>query len=118
MWVMLPKRGLLRCGSIWTHDPLLDRCVYMCVCVCVLLLLFLNLQCILGVDIDSNFFFFGFLIYVNQGVLAQRRSNFQGNGFPFAAEAARRAAVAPFRVRASNARRVANLNKPRYMDFC
>ncbi|XVF51307.1 hypothetical protein PTKIN_Ptkin04bG0174600 [Pterospermum kingtungense] len=50
---------------------------------------------------------------LRQGVLAQRRSNFQGNRFPFAAEAARRAAAAPFRVRASNARRVANLNKPR-----
>lgn len=101
-----------------SRSSLRQVCLHVCVCVCVLLLLFLNLQCILGVDIDSNFFFFGFLIYVNQGVLAQRRSNFQGNGFPFAAEAARRAAVAPFRVRASNARRVANLNKPRYMDFC
>ncbi|XVE64679.1 hypothetical protein DITRI_Ditri07aG0120300 [Diplodiscus trichospermus] len=50
---------------------------------------------------------------LRQGVLAQRRSNFQGNRFPFAAEAARRAAVAPFRVRAFNGSRVANLNKPR-----
>ncbi|XP_040957105.1 uncharacterized protein [Gossypium hirsutum] len=50
---------------------------------------------------------------VRQGVLAQRRSNFQGNRFPFVAEAARRAAVAPFRNRAFNSRRVANLNKPR-----
>nr|KJB37503.1 hypothetical protein B456_006G207500 [Gossypium raimondii] len=48
-----------------------------------------------------------------KGVLAQRRSNFQGNRFPFVAEAARRAAVAPFRNRAFNSRRVANLNKPR-----
>ena len=52
-----------------------------------------------------------------KGVLAQRRSNFQGNRFPLAAEAARRAAVAPFRIRAFNGSRVANLNKPRYMDF-
>ncbi|KAB2067050.1 hypothetical protein ERO13_A09G190300v2 [Gossypium hirsutum] len=50
---------------------------------------------------------------VRQGVLAQRRSNFQGNRFPFAAEAARRAAVAPIRNRAFNTSRVANLNKPR-----
>ncbi|KAE8658531.1 Pentatricopeptide repeat superfamily protein isoform 1 [Hibiscus syriacus] len=49
---------------------------------------------------------------LRQGVLAQRRSNFQGNRFPFAAEAAQRAAVAPFRNRPFNSRRVANLNKP------
>ncbi|XWS48795.1 hypothetical protein CRYUN_Cryun13aG0107300 [Craigia yunnanensis] len=48
-----------------------------------------------------------------QGFLAQRRSNFQGNRFPLAAEAARRASVAPFRARTSNGSRVANLNKPR-----
>ncbi|XP_022721443.1 uncharacterized protein LOC111278932 isoform X2 [Durio zibethinus] len=51
--------------------------------------------------------------FLRQGVLAQRRSNFQGNRFPLAAEAARRAPVAPFRVRAFNGGRVANLNKPR-----
>ncbi|KAE8722491.1 nucleoside diphosphate kinase III [Hibiscus syriacus] len=50
---------------------------------------------------------------LRQGVLAQRRSNFQGNRFPFAAEAAQRTAVAPFRNRAFNSRRVPNLNKPR-----
>ncbi|XVF53085.1 hypothetical protein PTKIN_Ptkin05aG0071200 [Pterospermum kingtungense] len=50
---------------------------------------------------------------LRQGALAQRRSNFQGNRFPLAAEAARRAAVAPFRFRAFNGSRVANLNKPR-----
>ncbi|KAK8685078.1 hypothetical protein V6N13_041088 [Hibiscus sabdariffa] len=49
---------------------------------------------------------------LRQGVLAQRRSNFQGDRFPFAVEAARRAAVAPFRNRAFN-RRVANVSKPR-----
>nr|KJB37502.1 hypothetical protein B456_006G207500 [Gossypium raimondii] len=42
-----------------------------------------------------------------------RASVRQGNRFPFVAEAARRAAVAPFRNRAFNSRRVANLNKPR-----
>ncbi|PPD78069.1 hypothetical protein GOBAR_DD24994 [Gossypium barbadense] len=55
---------------------------------------------------------------VRQGVLAQRRSNFQGNRFPFVAEAARRAAVAPFRNRAFNSRRVANLNKPSSATAC
>ncbi|XWS38226.1 hypothetical protein CRYUN_Cryun19dG0112700 [Craigia yunnanensis] len=50
---------------------------------------------------------------LRQGVLAQRRSNFQGNRLPLAAEAVRRAAVAPFRIRAFNGSRVANLNKPR-----
>ncbi|OMP02931.1 long chain acyl-CoA synthetase 4-like protein [Corchorus olitorius] len=50
---------------------------------------------------------------VRQGVLAQRRSNFQGNRFPLAADAARRAAAAPLRVRAFNGGRVANMmNKP------
>ncbi|XP_021291875.1 uncharacterized protein LOC110422328 isoform X1 [Herrania umbratica] len=49
---------------------------------------------------------------LRQGVLAQRRSNFQGNRFPLAAEAARRAAIAPIRVRAFNGSRVANMNKP------
>ncbi|XP_022736352.1 uncharacterized protein LOC111289508 [Durio zibethinus] len=50
---------------------------------------------------------------IRQGVLAQRRSSFQGNQFPLAAKAARRAAVAPFRVRAFNGSRVASMNKPR-----
>ncbi|KAL4295394.1 hypothetical protein GQ457_12G000690 [Hibiscus cannabinus] len=50
---------------------------------------------------------------LRQGVLAQRRSNFQGDRFPFAAEAARRAAVAPFRNRTFNSRRLANVSKPR-----
>ncbi|KAE8725307.1 Pentatricopeptide repeat superfamily protein isoform 1 [Hibiscus syriacus] len=50
---------------------------------------------------------------LRQGALAQRRSNFRGNGFPFAAEAARRAAVAPIWNRTLNNSRVANLNKPR-----
>ncbi|XVF12960.1 hypothetical protein REPUB_Repub08aG0165500 [Reevesia pubescens] len=50
---------------------------------------------------------------LRQGVLAQRRSNFQGNQFPLAAEAARRATIAPFRVRAFNGSRVTNFNKPR-----
>ncbi|KHG27849.1 hypothetical protein F383_06628 [Gossypium arboreum] len=50
---------------------------------------------------------------VRQGVLAQRRSNIPGNQFPLAAEAARRAAVAPVRIKNVNGVRVANLNKPR-----
>ncbi|MBA0740395.1 hypothetical protein Gogos_013597 [Gossypium gossypioides] len=50
---------------------------------------------------------------VRQGVLAQRRSNFQGNRFPFVAEAARRAAVAPFRNRAFNSRRGWSNNCPK-----
>ncbi|ONI07440.1 hypothetical protein PRUPE_5G120800 [Prunus persica] len=45
---------------------------------------------------------------IRQGVLAQRRSNFQGNQFPIAAEAARKAAVAPLRNRAFNRNRVPN----------
>ncbi|KAB2054317.1 hypothetical protein E1A91_A12G258100v1 [Gossypium mustelinum] len=39
---------------------------------------------------------------LRQGVLAQRRSNIQGNRFPFTAEASRRAAVAPLRFGAFN----------------
>ncbi|KAA3475854.1 Ribosome maturation factor RimP [Gossypium australe] len=50
---------------------------------------------------------------VRQGVLAQRRSNIRVNQFPLAAEAARRAAVAPVRIKNVNGVRVANLNKPR-----
>ncbi|XP_058203583.1 uncharacterized protein LOC131317911 [Rhododendron vialii] len=50
---------------------------------------------------------------LRQGVLAQRRSNFQGNHFPVATEAARKAAVAPIRNRAFNRGRGLNVNKPR-----
>ncbi|KAL6182371.1 hypothetical protein ACLB2K_043793 [Fragaria x ananassa] len=49
---------------------------------------------------------------MRQGVLAQRRSNFQGNQFPVATEAARKAAVVPFRNRAFNRNQVPNW-KPR-----
>ncbi|KAL1556882.1 hypothetical protein AAHA92_12444 [Salvia divinorum] len=48
---------------------------------------------------------------LRQGALAQRRSNFQGNQFPLASEAAKKAAVAPIRSRASNWSR--NVNKSR-----
>ncbi|CAL5356299.1 unnamed protein product [Camellia sinensis] len=51
---------------------------------------------------------------LRQGVLAQRRSNFQGNQFPLATEAARKAAVAPFRNRAFNRSRGFNVNKLSY----
>ncbi|KAL3818281.1 hypothetical protein ACJIZ3_004186 [Penstemon smallii] len=50
---------------------------------------------------------------LRQGALAQRRSNFQGNQFPLANEAARKAAVAPLPNRAFNRSRPFNLNKPR-----
>lgn len=51
---------------------------------------------------------------VRQGFLAKRRSNFQQNHFPLAAEAAQKAAVAPLRARAYNAApRVGKFNKPR-----
>ncbi|XP_050379121.1 uncharacterized protein LOC126796352 [Argentina anserina] len=49
---------------------------------------------------------------LRQGVLAQRRSNFQGNQFPAATEAALKAAVAPLRNRAFNRNQVPNW-KPR-----
>lgn len=54
--------------------------------------------------------------YGNQGVLAQRRSNFQGNQFPMATEAARKAAAVPLRDRAFNRNRVPNW-KPRYSFY-
>ncbi|GKV31715.1 hypothetical protein SLEP1_g40385 [Rubroshorea leprosula] len=50
---------------------------------------------------------------LRQGFLARRRSNFQGNQFPLAAETAKKAAIAPIHVRAYNGSRVANFNKPR-----
>ena len=58
--------------------------------------------------------FFVFLNDGNQGALAQRRSNFQGNQFPLATEAARKAAAAPLRNRAFGRNRAANWNKTRY----
>ena len=50
----------------------------------------------------------------NQGALAKRRSNFQGNQFPVAAEIARKAVNTPLRNRNSNRNRVASWNKARY----
>ncbi|KAK4435481.1 Nucleoside diphosphate kinase, chloroplastic [Sesamum alatum] len=50
---------------------------------------------------------------LRQGALARRRSNFQGNQFPLATEAARKAAVAPIRNRAFNRSKPFNVNKPR-----
>ncbi|RVW43133.1 hypothetical protein CK203_078714 [Vitis vinifera] len=57
--------------------------------------------------LDSKFFNL-------QGVLAQRRSNFQANQFPLANEVARKAAAVPIRNRAFNRNRVPNWNRPRY----
>ncbi|RVX04203.1 hypothetical protein CK203_015690 [Vitis vinifera] len=51
---------------------------------------------------------------LRQGVLAQRRSNFQANQFPLANEVARKAAAVPIRNRAFNRNRVPNWNRPRY----
>ncbi|XP_044477380.1 uncharacterized protein LOC123204664 [Mangifera indica] len=48
---------------------------------------------------------------VRQGVLAQRRSNFQKNHFPLANEAARKAIVAPVQNRVFNGSMVANKMK-------
>ncbi|GAB4834566.1 hypothetical protein Ancab_032824 [Ancistrocladus abbreviatus] len=50
---------------------------------------------------------------IRQGVLAQRRSNFQSSKFPLASEAARRAASAALQNRAFGRGRAANWNKPR-----
>lgn len=50
---------------------------------------------------------------LRQGVLAQRRSNFQVNQFPLATEVARKAAVAPMRNRAFNRNRMVNMTKSR-----
>ncbi|MFS7927137.1 hypothetical protein Hanom_Chr04g00305431 [Helianthus anomalus] len=50
---------------------------------------------------------------LRQGVLAQRRSNFQGNQFPLAAESARKAAVAPIRNRNFNGNQAATSYRPR-----
>ncbi|KAI3453826.1 hypothetical protein Pfo_010489 [Paulownia fortunei] len=51
---------------------------------------------------------------LRQGALARRRSNFQGNQFPLATDAAKKAVVAPIRGRAFNRSRPFNVNKPRY----
>ncbi|XP_022136543.1 uncharacterized protein LOC111008218 [Momordica charantia] len=50
---------------------------------------------------------------LRQGALAKKRSNFQGNQFPLAAEVARKAAVAPIRPRGFN-RRAPNWSKTRF----
>ncbi|CDP12164.1 unnamed protein product [Coffea canephora] len=50
---------------------------------------------------------------MRQGALGQRRSNFQGNQFPLATEAARKAAAIPIRNRPFNGIRAVNVNKPR-----
>ncbi|KAK9067943.1 hypothetical protein SSX86_012054 [Deinandra increscens subsp. villosa] len=50
---------------------------------------------------------------LRQGALAQRRSNFQGNQFPLAAEAARKAAVAPMQNRNFNRNQAATSYRPR-----
>jgi hypothetical protein len=50
----------------------------------------------------------------DQGVLANRRSNFQGNQFPFATEVARKAVAAPLHYGAANRNQMANWNKTRY----
>lgn len=54
--------------------------------------------------------------YLLQGALAQRRSNFQADHFPFATEVARKAVGGPTRNRPFN-RRTVNWNKPRYIIF-
>lgn len=50
---------------------------------------------------------------VRQGVLALRRTNFQGNSFPSAFGAAQKAVTTQFRNRATNRNPAANWNKPR-----
>ncbi|KAJ6714334.1 RIBOSOME MATURATION FACTOR [Salix viminalis] len=52
-----------------------------------------------------------------QGALAQRRSNFHGNQFPLAYEAARKAAVVPFHNRNFGRNFVANSNNARAASF-
>ena len=51
---------------------------------------------------------------LRQGAPAKRRSNFQGNQFPVAAEIARKAVNAPLRNRNFNRSRVASWNKARF----
>lgn len=53
----------------------------------------------------------------DQGVLANRRSNFQGNQLPFATEVARKAVAAPLHYGAANRNQMANWNKTRYYVF-
>ncbi|XXG90002.1 hypothetical protein AAC387_Pa12g1871 [Persea americana] len=50
---------------------------------------------------------------LRQGLLAQKRSNFQGNQFPLAREVARKTAAAPIRNGPFSQNRVANQNKRR-----
>nr|GLL27584.1 Nucleoside diphosphate kinase [Ipomoea trifida] len=50
---------------------------------------------------------------LRQGALAQRRSSFQGNQFPLATEAAKKAATAPIRSRGFSRNRTGNMNKRR-----
>ncbi|OIT27021.1 PREDICTED: uncharacterized protein LOC109214532 [Nicotiana attenuata] len=51
---------------------------------------------------------------MRQGALARRRSKFQGDQFPLATEAAKKAAVAPIRNRPFNRSRAVTVNKQRF----
>jgi hypothetical protein len=53
----------------------------------------------------------------DQGELAKRRSNFQGNQFPLATEVARKAVAAPLHYGVNNRNKMANWNKTRYYVF-
>lgn len=105
LWKVLLKRNLQRCGDLWTQDLLLDRYVWFAA----------KVNCNNFVVKCSSLMLcsFGQFMFGYQGVLAQRRSNFQGNQFPLATEFARKAAVAPLRNRAFSHNRLANW-KARY----
>ncbi|XP_058732112.1 uncharacterized protein LOC131603712 [Vicia villosa] len=51
---------------------------------------------------------------LRQGVLAKRRSSFQGNQFPLATEVARKVVAAPLHYGFANCNKMANWNKPRF----
>lgn len=53
----------------------------------------------------------------DQGVLAKRRSSFQGNQFPLATEFARKVVAAPLHYGVANRNNMANWNKTRYCVF-
>lgn len=53
----------------------------------------------------------------DQGVLAKRRSSFQGNQFPLATEVARKVVAAPLHYGFANRNKITNWNKPRYYVF-
>jgi len=110
---MVIKTSLWRYGNIWTQDLLLGGSVMKAFGffwnysrmpkLCYIFQILCQKQ-----HADC----FNFFLSI-QGVLSQRRTNFQGNSFPSASEAARKVAMTHFHNRVANRTSAANWNRQR-----